>query len=109
MAKAPIPSKPWTGLDCRPEDLVLLAGSVLRGEFEEVARWAKTSKDAVQVVEMLASRHRAGPFLAFRLKGSAAWEALPEAASDAPARDAPAHAALKRCRAEVPQTDLRVD
>jgi hypothetical protein len=96
MAKAPIPSKPWTGLDCRPEDLVFLAGSVLRGEFEEVAHWAETSKDAVQVVEMLASRHRAGPFLAFRLKGSAAWEALPEAARARLVKSADLQAATTR-------------
>jgi hypothetical protein len=80
MARALIPSKPWTGLDCRPEDLVFLTASVLWGEYAAVARWCAGSTSAAQVVEMLASRHRAGPFLASRLKGSAVWDALPESA-----------------------------
>lgn len=67
-------------MDCRPEDLVFLTASVLRGEYAAVARWCAGSTSAAQVVEMLASRHRAGPFLASRLKGSAVWDALPESA-----------------------------
>jgi hypothetical protein len=78
MAKALMPSKPWTGLDCRPEDLVFLTASVLRGKYSAVAQWCIMSTNTTQVVEMLASRHRAGPFLASRLKGSAGWGALPE-------------------------------
>lgn len=82
MAKALIPSKPWTGLDCRPEDLLFLTASVVQGDYAAVAQWCAGSTDAAQVVEMLASRHRAGPFLASRLKGSIVWNALPEAAKE---------------------------
>ena len=80
--KAPIPSKPWTKLGCRPEDLIFLTASTVRGDLACVANWARTAQDAAQVVEMLASRHRVGPFLAARLKDSEAWAALPEAARE---------------------------
>lgn len=80
--KARIPSKPWTELVCRPEDLIFLTASVLRGDLASVVNWARIAQDAAQLVEMLASRHRAGPFLAARLKDSVAWEALPESARE---------------------------
>lgn len=80
--KPPIPSRPWTGLGCRPEDLIFLTASTVRSDFAGIASWARSTRDVAQVVEMLASRHRAGPFLAARLKDSAAWEALPEVARE---------------------------
>jgi hypothetical protein len=96
QAKAPIPSKPWTELGCRPEDLIFLTACALRGDLASVVNWARTAQDAAQVVEMLASRHRAGPFLAARLKDSAAWEALPKAARERLNKSADLQAAAAR-------------
>jgi hypothetical protein len=105
--KAPIPSKPWTELGCQPEDLIFLTASVVRGDLASVVNWARTTRDSAQVVEMLASRHRAGPFLAARLKDSAAWEALPEAARERLNKSADLQAAAARdCLAHL--AELRV-
>jgi len=80
MPSAPIPSKPWTDLGCPPEDLIFVVGCALRGEYERLAAWARANRQAAQVIEMLCSRHRAGPFLAWKLRETPAWEALPEGA-----------------------------
>jgi hypothetical protein len=74
------PSKPWTELGCPPEDLVKVVGTVVRGQGEGLTEWFRESPYATQVIEMLASRHRVGPFLCCCLKDTQAWEVLPEAA-----------------------------
>jgi hypothetical protein len=80
MPPAPIPSKPWTDLGCPPEDLVLVVGSVVRGEYDRLEAWVRGNRHTAQVIEMLCARHRAGPFLAWKLRNTAVWDALPEAA-----------------------------
>lgn len=80
MGPSHIPSKPWTDLGCSPTDLVKVVGAVVRGDTGDLVEWLRESTDASQVVEMLAARHRAGPFLRSQLQGTSAWEALPEAA-----------------------------
>ena len=79
---APIPSKPWTDLGCDPMDLIEVVGATLRGENERLERWIGSHADASKVIEMLASRHRVGPYLKASLDGTGAWLALPETARD---------------------------
>lgn len=80
MAPIPIPSKPWTDLGCSPEDLVNVVGAVVRQDIAGLADWFRDSPDATQVVEILAARHRVGPFLTSSLDDTLAWGALPETA-----------------------------
>jgi hypothetical protein len=80
MSPAPIPSKPWTELGCPAWDLVFVVGFVVRGEYDRLAEWVRGCSHTVQVIEMLCSRHRAGPFLAWKLRDTPVWEAFPEAA-----------------------------
>jgi hypothetical protein len=82
MVKALIPSKPWTDLGCDPEEMVFLMATVLRGDHAAIEDWVGTVNDAVQVIEMLASRHRAGPYLSAKLRDTPAWKALPMATQE---------------------------
>lgn len=78
MARAPIPSKPWTNLGCPPEELTEFLGALLRGQDSRLAEHVKKSGPTISAaIEMLVARHRTGPYLWRRLQDSPVMAALP--------------------------------
>jgi len=93
MPPAPIPSKPWTNLGCDPLDLVKVVSNVIRGDTTSPMRFFREEGQAVQVVEMLAARHRVGPFLYAALEEAGTLLTLPQPARERLLKSAEAQAA----------------
>jgi hypothetical protein len=79
---------------------------VIRGDLEGLADWIASCSETAGAVEMLASRHRAGPWLAQSLAGTGAWAALPAACRERLTRSADLQAAATReCMAHLRELD----
>lgn len=76
MTRATPPRRPWTELPCAPVDLIRFIAAAVRGDSAALTGWLAAQPDGTAVVDVLASRHQLGPYLAGRLRGSAAWAAL---------------------------------